>query len=219
MYRLMRKLKYPKLTLKDWSKRSMGNPIDKIKQNSHKLNYVESKLCHNPDSIRLNSWMQRLLRQRERLLLFHQKYWGQLARKKWLIQGDHNTHFLQANIKARIHRTSIMQLKDECGIWIKDPYLISAKFIKYFTQRFTSSYPQARTLSDLGLPKLLTDEDNYLLTLPPTLEEVRLALFSMDSNKTPGPDGFGAGFFKTYWHILKSNLFDSVAEFFRNVNY
>jgi len=58
--------------------------------------------------------------------------------------------------------------------------------------------------------------DNQTLIKLPTLEEVRTALFSMESNKTPRCDGFGAGFFKTYWSILKSDLFNSVAEFFRN---
>ena len=58
--------------------------------------------------------------------------------------------------------------------------------------------------------------DNQTLIKLPTLEEVCIALFSMNSNKTLGPDEFGAGFFKTYWHILKGDLFDSVAEFFRN---
>ena len=58
--------------------------------------------------------------------------------------------------------------------------------------------------------------DNQMLTKPPTFEKVQTTLFSTESNKTFEQDGFGAGFFKIYWHILKSDLFDSVAEFFHN---
>jgi len=66
------------------------------------------------------------------------------------------------------------------------------------------------------MPKLITAADNHLLTKSPTLEEVKTAFFSMDSNKTPRLDGFGVGFFKTYWTALKGDLFGSVAEFVRD---
>jgi len=65
---------------------------------------------------------------------------------------------------------------------------------------------------------MVSDADNHFLIQPSTLDEIHTALFSMDFNKTSGPDGFGASFFKTSWHTLKSHLFDSIAEFFRMVN-
>ena len=68
----------------------------------------------------------------------------------------------------------------------------------------------------MGLPEIIIDENNSNLTKPPTLEEVKDALFSIDSIKTPGPDGFGAGFFKNYWHVIKKDLFNCVIEFFTN---
>ena len=61
--------------------------------------------------------------------------------------------------------------------------------------------------------------DNQTLIKPPTLKEIRTALFSIDSNKTPGPDGFGAGFFKTYWHILKVIFLIVWLNSFAMVNY
>ena len=41
----------------------------------------------------------------------------------------------------------------------------------------------------------------------PNQEEVRQALFAIDSNKTPGPDGFGAGFLKHYWELVKDDFY------------
>ena len=58
-----------------------------------------------------------------------------------------------------------------------------------------------RVLPDLGLQTRVSDLDKKELIKLPSLEEVKNALFSIDSNKTPGSDGFGAGFFKTYWHL------------------
>jgi len=45
--------------------------------------------------------------------------------------------------------------------------------------------------------------DNQALTKIPDLQEVKEALFGMDANRTPGPDGFGTGFFQHYWEYVK----------------
>lgn len=37
-------------------------------------------------------------------------------------------------------------------------------------------------------------------------EEVRLALFSMESNKAPGIDGYNVFFFKKCWHIIGAEI-------------
>ena len=38
------------------------------------------------------------------------------------------------------------------------------------------------------------------------IEQVKQAIFSIKSNKTPGPDGFGAGFFKHYWDLINDDF-------------
>ena len=69
---------------------------------------------------------------------------------------------------------------------------------------------------DINLPKVITDTDNLELVKLPDLDEVNQALFAIDSNKTPGPDGFGAGFFKHYWLVVKNDFFQCILEFFRH---
>jgi len=59
-------------------------------------------------------------------------------------------------------------------------------------------HTNARVLPNLGLSKIISDLDNHELIKLPNLVEIETALFSIDSNKTSGPDGFGAGFFKNY---------------------
>ena len=110
----------------------------------------------------------------------------------------------------------ILKLRDDCRLWINDHDQIANKFVEDFSKRLKSSHTGQRTLTHLGLPRLITDLENRELIRLPTLEEVKIALFSIDSNKTPGPDGFGAGFFKTYWNIIKKDLFNCITEFFTN---
>ena len=81
--------------------------------------------------------------------------------------------------------------------------LITNKFITTYNHRFFSDHSILKTLPELGLIKLVTDTDNEELINGPTLEAVKAVLFSIDSCKTPGPDGFGAVFLKTIGTSLK----------------
>ena len=93
MFQFAKKLKLIKYEVKDWSKNQFGNYHDKISKNEQKIEYVERQLLNSPNSFRLNSWMIRLIKQREKLMLFNQKYWGKLSRREWLVNGDRNTKF------------------------------------------------------------------------------------------------------------------------------
>jgi hypothetical protein len=57
-------------------------------------------------------------------------------------------------------------------------------------------------------------EENNILTSPFTEEEVKEAVFQMEHNKAPGPDGFPAEFYQVFWDIIKKDLLDLFTEFF-----
>lgn len=48
------------------------------------------------------------------------------------------------------------------------------------------------------LEPAVTDRDNELLCAPPTIDEVKAALWSIPQDSSPGPDGFSAIFFFFY---------------------
>lgn len=41
-------------------------------------------------------------------------------------------------------------------------------------------------------------------------------MFSIDINKSPGPDGFGSGFFKSSWKIVGEEVTTAILEFLVN---
>jgi hypothetical protein len=49
-------------------------------------------------------------------------------------------------------------------------------------------------------------EENGLLTAPNSEEEVKKAVFQMEHNKAPGPDGFPTEFYQIFWDTIKSDL-------------
>lgn len=95
MFQLVKKLKNIKYELKVWAKNQFGNFQDKVTKSEQKIMYVEGKLIQSPSSFLYSSWMNRLLKQREKLLMFNQNYWGKFRRKDWLTKGDRNTKFFQ----------------------------------------------------------------------------------------------------------------------------
>ena len=79
MFKLVQKLKTRKYEIKEWAKKQFGNIHDKLSKNAVKINYIEDKLLSDPTSHRLNSWIKRLIKQREKMMLFNQKYSVNLA--------------------------------------------------------------------------------------------------------------------------------------------
>jgi hypothetical protein len=62
------------------------------------------------------------------------------------------------------------------------------------------------TLTD-DIPQVSIEKNN-LLTTEYSEEEVRKAIFQMEHNKTPGPDGFSPEFYQTFWDTIKGDLLD-----------
>ena len=52
----------------------------------------------------------------------------------------------------------------------------------------------------------VSQEENDLLTCEFTEAELRDAVFQMEHNKAPGPDGFPAEFYQVFWEIIKDDL-------------
>jgi hypothetical protein len=59
----------------------------------------------------------------------------------------------------------------------------------------------------------MSQEENDLLVRPFNVEEVRDAVFQMEHNKAPGPDGFPTEFYQSCWEIIKYDLMELFWEF------
>jgi hypothetical protein len=62
------------------------------------------------------------------------------------------------------------------------------------------------------IPQVMVEE-NRLLVEAFTEEEVRYALFQMEHNKAPSPNGFLTEFYQAFWEVVKANLMALFHEF------
>jgi hypothetical protein len=58
----------------------------------------------------------------------------------------------------------------------------------------------------------VSPQENVVLTAPYTEDEISKAEFQMELNMAPGPDGFPAKIFQTFWDTIKKDLLELFEE-------
>ncbi|XP_020266328.1 uncharacterized protein LOC109841800 [Asparagus officinalis] len=66
----------------------------------------------------------------------------------------------------------------------------------------------------LTVKRVLTDAAKHWLIKEVNYKEIRNALFQMNADKAPGPDGFNAYFYQQNWDIIKDDVVLAVQNFF-----
>lgn len=109
---------------------------------------------------------------------------------------------------------SIPVIDDAQGLAVYDDQDITKVISEYFQQIFTSNgntdFSQLHGL----LSCKVTPEMNQMLIAIPSDLEIREAAFSINGFKAPGPDGFSATFYQSYWHILGTDVISDIRRFF-----
>lgn len=102
------------------------------------------------------------------------------------------------------------------GNWTADGNKIKEEFASFFEQLFNPGEPLVeRTTSSewlVEMPRLSNDQISQLEE-PFSLEEIKLALFSMSPLKSTGPDGFPPIFYQKKWDIIGKDVCQATKNF------
>ncbi|KAL8125715.1 hypothetical protein AgCh_013104 [Apium graveolens] len=139
------------------------------------------------------------------LLKRQEVYWQQRAKQFWLREGDSNSRFFHKYASSRQRNNTVTRLKDKHGVWKEDVMEVQHVISDYFGELFRTSGAM-EGLTDRELVNKVTDEQNESLMILATDEEVRKAIFSMHSDKSPGPDGLNPMFYKTFWPVVCNDV-------------
>ncbi|VFQ96624.1 unnamed protein product [Cuscuta campestris] len=63
--------------------------------------------------------------------------------------------------------------------------------------------------------KTLNIQQQLMLIKPISPQKIKEIIFGISSTKSPGPNGFGSGFFKKQWHVVGTLVTEAVMEFFQ----
>lgn len=142
-------------------------------------------------------------------------FWLQRSRIQWLKQGDRNTWLFHAATRTRRTINSIPVIEDSQGGGVvyeeKDiTHVISEYFRGIFTSNSNDPFTQIHGL----IKSRVTPKMNRMLTSIPSDSEIPEATASINGGKAPGPDGFSATFYQSYWHIIGPDVIRDIRGFF-----
>ncbi|XP_027090153.2 uncharacterized protein [Coffea arabica] len=211
LYKVKCKIKRVRMDMLNWSKGSRRNSKKLIEQIKREIKEVKEIM---PSGYRI-----KLVGLKRRLTDAYKKeelYWSQKARVKWLKEGDRNTSFFHAIVAGRRKQNRISVLQKRSEEWCENVEESSKEIIDYFQEIFTTENPVDFVEILQGVPQTITSDMNRRLTRPITEQEIRQAVFSMQPNKSPGPDGMPPYFFQKFWQTVKSDIVNAVQSFFHS---
>ncbi|WKA03325.1 hypothetical protein VitviT2T_021440 [Vitis vinifera] len=151
----------------------------------------------------------------EELILREEIHWRQKARVKWVKEGDCNSKFFHKVANGRRNRKFIKVLENERGLVLDNSDSIKEEILRYFEKLYASPSGESWRVEGLDWSPI-SSESASRLESPFTEEEISKAIFQMDRDKAPGPDGFTIAVFQDCWDVIKEDLVRVFDEFHRS---
>lgn len=160
------------------------------------------QLLLNQESLRPGEFMDDIRVVKRKLeLIDTERYRGALirARAERLISGESPTKRALGAEKWHARRQQIVEI-ERAGVITKDTDEIVRTFSEYYRALFARSVVDIDRFKRefVSLITRLDDVTREALEQPITNEEVDFAIENMNLGKSPGPDGLGAAFYKTF---------------------
>ena len=211
---LTKKLKALKEKLKSWNKTCFGIVHENVKHAESKLQEIQNQIQaigHNDDLLNAEKEAHKLF---EDALNREEMFWQEKARLNWHLHGDGYTEFFHRIAKIKTSTKLITTLQDGDHV-LTEKSQIANHVTSYYKNLFCTNFVlQDSLLAEEVIPTLIIDEVNRMLTMLPSHQEIKAAIFALNKDSAPGPDGFGAFFFQHYWDIVKGDLIDAVLQCF-----
>ena len=161
--------------------------------------------------------LERTLKRRELedVLLKEEVQWRQKSRVKWIKEGDCNSKFFHRVATGRRSRKFIKSLISERGETLNNIEDISEEIVNFFGNLYSKPVGESWRIEGIDWVPI-SGESGGWLDRPFTEEEVRRAVFQLNKEKAPGPDGFTIAVYQECWDVIKEDLMRVFLEFHTN---
>ncbi|XP_049369900.1 uncharacterized protein LOC125834791 [Solanum verrucosum] len=142
----------------------------------------------------------------------------QKAKAKCFEEGDFNTKYFHSLIRERKRRLQLHRIKDHIDNWVQGDEEINKAAIHHYNMIFNLQHQFTDNSILDNIQRVITEEENSLLTIMPGLEEIKNVVFSMSSDSSSGPDGYSGVFYHKCWEVIKYDIQNFVQDFFIGKN-
>ncbi|GJW71742.1 RNA-directed DNA polymerase, eukaryota [Tanacetum coccineum] len=212
MINMMGKLKYLKTKIREWNKTNMlcvKNVKAKYKVDLEDVEAIIDNGNGNEEVVNKRAEIVNNLQSIDKL---HSLETAQKVKVKWSVEGDENSSFFHGMLNKKRNLLNIRGIMID-GIWIDNPNRVKREFFNHFSKRFCKPDPR-RALIQMKYQKCLSSEQRTELESEVTNDEIKRAVWDCGTDKAPGPDGFTFGFYRRFWYIIESDVYDAVKHFF-----
>ena len=196
----------------EWTKLQNQNSRALILSSQEQLEAALSDTTPDADLI---SSLQSIL---DKAYVEEEQFWRQRSRIQWLSCGDRNSSFFHSVTRGRRALNKFAVIEDETGTaFFREEQIVQA--IESFYQDIFSS----RSTGDLSVvrevisPRISPEMNDALIAVPSDVE-IKQAVFSINVDKAPGPDGFSADFYQSFWDIIGPDITRDIRDFFASGN-
>lgn len=136
----------------------------------------------------------------------------QRGKINWCVLGDEDTRFYHARASARCRNNQIKVIFHE-GL----PHFSQEAKLNIMTDFYRNIMGTAIPSSSvLDFQHLYPNRINLSsLSQPFSEHEILCAIKGIPRDKSPGPDGFGSGFYQDFWQIIKNDILKFFDQFYR----
>jgi len=210
-----RKLKLLKSPLKLLNERNFGHIASRAERARELLHQAQITLQANFDDHDLRLRVMEMRRNALALTRAELDYFYQLAKCSYVARSDRCTKFFHSIVKRNKGKGYIAAISKEDGALTESTEEVASEFVRYY-ERLLGSASQVQHVDRevLLTGRRVSNQQAESLVRQVSSEEIKEALFSIGNDKSPGPDGYGALFFKSAWDILGEDLCNAIKEFF-----
>ncbi|XP_074304499.1 uncharacterized protein LOC141639227 [Silene latifolia] len=216
MYKLVQHLKRLKGKLRGFHREHYANITAKVKNVQQQLHTCQEKLQLDPHNRALCLEEEHLSEDYCKFKTIELSIAFQRAKEFDIKMGDASTTYFSSKVAARRNSSNIRKVVDNHGTVCNAFPDISKAFLDYYISLLGTAGNVTKFDSSI-MPNghILTPTEGSPLLEPITPAEIKSALFSIDANKSPGPDGYSSGFFKDAWDTIHDSFITAILDFFK----
>lgn len=203
MFQVSAKLKMLKPELKELNKKWYSRLSLRVQAAKEELGQFQTSIQHGQVDNQSRMKEKDLLQKYVQLSMAEEEFYKQKSGVVWLKCGDKNTSFFHRRVKANNARNKVMSIIGMDGVRVEGEEAVHKPI---FLNSWGRLLPLLVILRLLNMPHQLNDQQQRHMTRPVTEEEIKSAMFSIHSDKAPGPDGFSAGFSKNNWELVGRDI-------------